>query len=257
MAGRLKAIQRWLARHGLIIQRAGTLDNYHYSPRAGRWLPADFDADWLQTIETVWDKTLTTPERLAALCAATEYVTSRCIQGAIVECGVWKGGSMMAVALTLNRLSHERDIYLYDTYGGMSRPSELDRDWTGKRVLDDWPYESEISGVGAVSVDEVRANLNSTGYPEHRLHFVPGLVETTIPDRAPSEIAILRLDTDWYESTKHELEHLFPRLVPGGILMIDDYGEFQGCKAAVDEYFAREPALLTRIDSAARLVVKL
>jgi hypothetical protein len=133
---------------------------------------------------------------------------------------------MMAVALTLKRLGQERD--LYDTYGGMSRPSEIDRYWTGRRILDDWQYESEISGVGAVSLDEVRANLISTRYPEHRLHFIPGLVETTIPDHAPEKIAILRLDTDWYESTKHELQHLYLRLVSGGIMIIDDYGEFSG-----------------------------
>jgi O-methyltransferase len=111
-------------------------------------------------------------------------------------------------------------------------------------------------GVGVVSLDEVRANLFSTGYPEHLLHFVPGMVETTIPDHAPDKIAILRLDTDWYASTKHELEQLYPRLVPGGIMIIDDYGEFHGCRAAVDEYFANEPVLLNRIDAASRLVVK-
>jgi O-methyltransferase len=256
MPDRTRAIQQWLAARGLILQRAGTFDNYRYSERVGRHLPADFDESSVQTIEAVWDLTLTTPERIASLCAATEYVTSRGIEGAIVECGVWKGGSMMAVALTLKRLNHERDIYLYDTYGGMSRPSEMDRYWTGRRILDDWNYEEEISGVGAVSLDEVRANLISTGYPEHRLHFVPGLVEKTIPDRAPDKIAILRLDTDWYESTKHELEHLYPRLVPGGVMIIDDYGEFQGSRAAVDEYFADEPVLLNRIDAASRLVVK-
>jgi O-methyltransferase len=256
MPHRFKTAQRWLAQRGLIVQRAGTFDNYHFSHSVGRHLPADFTSEWLAVIDAVWHKTLTTPERVAALCSATEYATARGIEGAIVECGVWKGGSMMAVALTLKRLGIDRELYLYDTYGGMSRPSERDRDRTGRRILDDWPYEDEISGVGAISLDEVKTNLSSTGYPERLLHFIPGLVEQTIPGQAPSQIAILRLDTDWYESTKHELEHLYPRLAPGGIMIIDDYGEFEGSRAAVDEYFAHEPVMLNRIDSAARLVVK-
>jgi hypothetical protein len=93
MASRSRAIQQWLARRGLILQRAWTFDNYRYSQRVGRHLPADFDDAWLGTIDAVWDQTLTTPEWIAALCAATEYVTSRGIEGAIAECGVWKAAA--------------------------------------------------------------------------------------------------------------------------------------------------------------------
>ena len=177
-------------------------------------------------------------------------------RGAIAECGVWKGGSMMAVALTLKRLNHQRDIYLYDTYGGMSRPSEMDRYWTGRRILERLdPRVRRFRASGPYRSTRC-ALICSIGYSQSHLHFVPGLVEKTIPDRAPEEIAILRLDTDWYESTKHELEHLYPRLVSGGIMIIDDYGEFQGSRAAVDDYFADAPGFLNRIDAASRLVVK-
>jgi len=88
--------------------------------------------------------------------------------------------------------------------------------------------------------------------------LVAGAVEDTLPDRAPMEIALLRLDTDWYASTKHELETLYPRLVSGGVLMLDDYGHWTGCRKAVDEYFAANaPApLLNRIDYTARVATK-
>ncbi len=80
----------------------------------------------------------------------------------------------------------------------------------------------------------------------------------TIPKNVPEKISILRLDTDWYESTKHELNNLFPRLVSGGILIIDDYGHFQGSKKAVDEYFEENKisSFLFRIDYTGRLFVK-
>ena len=80
--------------------------------------------------------------------------------------------------------------------------------------------------------------LHGTGYPPERIHFVRGPVEETLPAGAPDEIALLRLDTDWYESTRHELEHLYPRLAAGGVLLVDDYGHWEGARKAVDEYFA-------------------
>ena len=104
----------------------------------------------------------------------------------------------------------------------------------------------------------VRDYLLSSGYPEERLHFVAGRVEDTLPAQAPAEIALLRLDTDWYESTRHELVHLYPRLSEGGVLLVDDYGHWAGAKRAVDEYFATEapPLLLSRIDYTGRIGIK-
>ena len=91
-----------------------------------------------------------------------------------------------------------------------------------------------------------------------RVEFVQGRVENTLPAAAPPEIALLRLDTDWYESTRHELEHLYPRLVDGGVLIVDDYGYWQGARQAVDEYFGEtgEAILLNRIDDTGRIAVK-
>jgi hypothetical protein len=100
--------------------------------------------------------------------------------------------------------------------------------------------------------------MATTGYPETKVHYVRGKVEDTIPGTMPGEIAILRLDTDWYESTRHELVHLFPLLTRGGVLILDDYGHWQGARAAVDEYFDqyRQPILLNRIDETGRIAIK-
>ena len=108
------------------------------------------------------------------------------------------------------------------------------------------------------SLEEVQKNMSLTKYPTEKIHFVKGKVEDTIPDKAPEKIAILRLDTDWYESTKHELEYLFPRLIEGGILIIDDYGHFEGSRIAVDEYLEKNNIhdFLHRIDYTGRLLVK-
>jgi O-methyltransferase len=108
------------------------------------------------------------------------------------------------------------------------------------------------------SLDEVRKALALIEYPAERLHFVQGLVEETIPGEAPEQIAILRLDTDWEASTRHELEHLWPRLSPGGVLIIDDYGHWARARKAVDDYFAdRDDApLLVRVDYAGRVGVR-
>lgn len=100
--------------------------------------------------------------------------------------------------------------------------------------------------------------MKSTAYPMENVHLVKGKVEDTIPKILPSQIALLRLDTDWYESTRHELIHLYPNLVKNGVLIIDDYGHWRGSKQATDEYFdgfAPKP-FLQRVDYTGRLSIK-
>jgi hypothetical protein len=167
---------------------------------------------------------------------------------------------MMAAALTLLRLGGaDRELYLYDTFAGMPPPSEADTTRSGERAADllaHWDTDSHIWAIASLS--DVRTAVLSTRYPEQRIHFVEGLVEETLPAAAPEEIALLRLDTDWYQSTKHELEQLYPRLAPGGVLILDDYGHWQGARRAVDEYLAekRISLLLNRVDGTARIAVK-
>ncbi|MGH7940771.1 MAG: TylF/MycF/NovP-related O-methyltransferase [Limisphaerales bacterium] len=199
---------------------------------------------------------MTSLECMAALINAVTYVTQNRIPGDIAECGVWRGGSMMVVALTL--LAHgdqSRDLYLYDTFEGMSPPTDEDKSLDGISAAIQlernprWCY---------ASFEDVRANVLSTGYPEKKIHLIKGKVEDTIPQSSPPSLSLLRLDTDWYESTKHELEFLFPRLHSRGVLMIDDYGHWLGAKKAVDEYFAQHAGgvYLHRVDYTARILVR-
>ena len=222
-------------------------------------LPADYDDDLAATITRVRRHTMTSHQRLAALIDGVEHVVRAEVPGAVVECGVWKGGSMMAAALTLARLgATDRELYLFDTFeAGMTEPTHEDEDsaYDGYSLRAMWNRRKNWIGV---PVEEVRGGIASTGYPMDRVHLVEGPVESTLPDRAPERIALLRLDTDWYASTKHELEHLYPRLESGGLLVLDDYGHYAGARRAVDEYLAAlEPTLfLHRIDYTGRIAVK-
>jgi len=222
--------------------------------------PLDFEEADTELCRRVGPYTMTTPARIYALIRAVEYVSARELPGALVECGVWRGGSMMAVALTLLRLGiRDRDLYLFDTFSGMTEPTDEDVERSGKRAADLLVEENRDSDVWAIaSLDEVRGALFSVGYPQERIHFVQGPVEETLPTSAPDEIALLRLDTDWYSSTKHELVHLYPRLSSGGVLLLDDYGYWQGARRAVDEYISENDVhlLLNRIDNTARIAVK-
>jgi hypothetical protein len=205
--------------------------------------------------------TMTSPERVIALRDALGYVLDRGLAGDIVECGVWRGGSMMVVAQLLMQRGERRRLHLFDTFEGMSEPSALDISRygrTARELLDVTQRERGRSVWCIASEQDVRENLASTGYPESEVTLVKGKVEDTLPANAPARIALLRLDTDWYESTRHELECLYPRVVSGGVIIIDDYGYWQGARRAVDEFLERlQPRpLLTRIDNTGRLMIK-
>jgi hypothetical protein len=217
------------------------------------------DPEFFALYERVKPYTMTSIERLYAMHKAVEYVARAGLPGAIVECGVWRGGSMMMAALTLAALGKtDRDLFLFDTFAGHPRPNP-ERDlrehyefWLQRKRTD------QSSSWAEVTLEEVRGNVSSTGYPLDRIRFVKGIVQETIPAVAPEAIALLRLDTDWYDSTTHEMHHLYPRLVPGGVLIIDDYGEMPGQKQAVDEYCEQNGVklLLNRIDASGRIAVK-
>jgi len=232
------------------------LDIVHYPPR-DLVTPPDFRDDELEILRQVRPWTMTSPDRIYALIQAVRYISANHIPGALVECGVWKGGSMAAIARTLLQLQDvRRDLYLFDTFEGMPEPTTKDIDYSGKHAAEVLKEDSG-SRCADAPLERVKEVLYGTGYPRERIHFVRGKVEETIPASAPDSISLLRLDTDWYESTRHELIHLFPRLSNGAVLIIDDYGFWKGCRKAVDEYFSehRIPLLLNRIDNAGRIAV--
>lgn len=252
MVNLLKNTMKWL------------LGRYGYEVVKSFESQADFGSGDLETIRSVKPYTMTSPQMVYGLIQAVKYVVKNDIPGALVECGVWRGGSMMAVAKTLLNLNRsDRDLWLFDTFEGMTEPSHRDLRRDGVKASDLWE-KSEVgedsSDWARCSLDEVKDVIYDTGYVKERIHFVRGKVEDTIPDNAPDVVSLLRLDTDWYESTKHELIHLFPRLSRGGVIIIDDYGYWQGSREAVDEYVSQNniQLLLHRIDnSAGRFGVKI
>ena len=228
-------------------------------------LPKDYDPQTQEIWRAVSDRTMTHHNKIQFLVEAVRYAERTRLPGAFVECGVWRGGSMLAVARTLLQLGvTDRDLYLFDTFTGMTEPTERD-----VRINEGKHAEVFLNAKGPgpmawsrperfiATLDDVKQGFAEIDYPAERVHYVQGKVEETVPQQAPQDIAILRLDTDWYESTKHELAHLYDRLVPGGVLILDDYGTWQGSKEATDEFLDEtgEPLLLTRVHRS-RVAVK-
>jgi O-methyltransferase len=228
---------------------------------------ADIPNETVSIYRQVEPFTMTSLERIAGLVDATKYVVEANISGSIVECGVWRGGSSMCMALAQLRTSRTpREMYLFDTFEGMPDPSDADIDYLNRvasemliqqrRLTFDQRKQSVLLAYSPL--DEVQRNMEATRYPTHLIHYVKGRVEQTIPSQAPANVSLLRLDTDWYESTKHELLHMWPRVSPGGIVIIDDYGHWRGSRRATDEYFDEIGlrVMLHRMDYTGRMIQK-
>jgi len=248
--------ERVAAKFKSLVREGLAASGYEVRPLIPRDIPVE-NRDLFRELRAY---TLTSPERFSATCDAVRYVARASVPGAVVECGVWAGGGMMAAARILMAQGDvSRDLYLFDTFEGMSEPSELDLDASGRDA------ENHLDGVQPaadnaycyVALEQVERNMQLVGYPSARVHFIKGPVEETVPASAPPAIAVLRLDTDWYESTKHELDHLVPRMSPGGVLLIDDYGHWQGARRAVDEWLNEQPTplLMARTDNTGRLIL--
>lgn len=196
------------------------------------------------------------PERMRALIAALRTIERDHVPGDVVECGVFKGASIIVARL----VAPSRLCWLYDTFTGMTEPGEFDTKRSGAKAIDSYRYKEERGERWAASsVEDVKEYLRQTHtLDEQRLRFVVGDVSRTLldPVNLPDAIALLRLDTDWYESTKIELEVLYPRLSAGGILIVDDYGHWLGARKAVDEYLGVTAKQLTMIDYTAAMMAK-
>ena len=169
---------------------------------------------------------------------------------------------MIAALTLLKNGDTSRRLWLYDTYAGMPEPGDQDvKAFDGLKASEVWneTQRGDINLWHYSPLEEVEANLYSTGYPKEMISFVKGMVEDTIPDSAPDQIALLRLDTDFYQSTYHELNHLFPRLSKHGLLIIDDYGSWTGSREATDRYLEENniPVFLHRIDEGARIALNI
>ncbi|MEQ8714143.1 MAG: TylF/MycF/NovP-related O-methyltransferase [Cyclobacteriaceae bacterium] len=227
-----------------------------------RYLDIKDNVDFLNIYESCKMFTMTSIERMYTLYEATNFIIGKGLKGDFVECGVWKGGSAMMIAhLLVKNDIHDQKIFLYDTFEGMPRPSDSDvspRGFSALNFFNEVSTGNDSSTWCLATLDEVRENLLSTGIGTDQLIFVKGKVEETIPDNLPkNSVSLLRLDTDWYSSTKHELVHLYPLLEEGGALIIDDFGAWEGAKKAVVEYFDSSKSIyLNRIDNTGRIGIK-
>jgi tetratricopeptide (TPR) repeat protein len=237
------------------LEQAAAID-----PRRPVPLPDVVDKDFYAILAKAWPHSMSSVygfvESFHSLYQSVHYVVRRGIPGAFVECGCYAGGMSLLAALTfLQRGDTSRHLYLFDTFEGMPPPSAED----GEAVVHSY-NRNTVDGQtwSKIDIERVRAVMASSGYPLDKIHLFKGLIEDSIPKFAPETVAILRLDTDFYGSTKHELTHLYPRLSLGGIAIFDDYGYLPGAKRAVDEYFAsmEQPVLLHRINFAVRTAIK-
>lgn len=226
-------------------------------------IPLDISSESGNIIRKVFPFTMTSPERIHALGQSIKYVVRSNIQGDFVQCGVWRGGGAMAMAYKLCELGvTSRRIFLYDTFTGMSEPSERDIEALSSKPAKSYWLEQQSAGYNKwcyAPQELVEKNLRETGYPVENFVFIKGKVEDTIPKHLPDRISVLYLDTDWYESTYHELSFLYPRLSKFGVLIIDDYGHWRGARDAVDQFFEEHniTPLINRIDYTGRLIIKL
>jgi O-methyltransferase len=231
---------------------------------AQKRFPVEIDESDRDVFRYVREKRLSTStdERLFATIMACRYVVEREIAGDFVECGVWRGGNSIIAAHVFRNLHSSKYVWLFDTFAGMTAPTDADVNYRGERAEEKFPTtrKGDHSDWCYSPIEEVQSNFKAIGIPAERLKFVKGDVTKTLtaPETLPAAISVLRLDTDWYESTRVELEMLYPRLSPGGILIIDDYGHWGGARKAVEEYFSqRKRPFLQYIDQTARIGVKL
>jgi hypothetical protein len=235
---------------------------YRLSRLEPKGYPVEFDARDKEIVSyvSVNNLSMTSFERLYGTLMACRHVCEFGIEGDFVECGVWRGGNALIAADVFSRFAPGRKTYLFDTFAGMTEPTDADVSGGVKakeRYLQS--LKDDYSDWCYASLDEVKAGFQARGLLSQAV-FVRGDVLKTLKnaENLAESISVLRLDTDWYESTKMELEILYPRLQIGGVLIVDDYGYWGGAKKAVDEYFMKYPKpFLQYVDHTGRMGVKL
>lgn len=189
--------------------------------------------------------------------------TSENIPGDFVECGVWRGGNGILAKKVFEHLGSNKNVWMFDTFEGMTAPTSVDVAAKTQLSAEGHFLDSQKDTHNEwcfASLDDVQKNCADAGLNVNSFKFIKGDVCETLktPKNIPAEISVLRLDTDWYESTKAELEVLYPRLSDKGVLIIDDYGHWEGAKKAVDEYFSSQDykPLFNVIDRTGRSAIK-
>ena len=249
-----RVIDHTARRFGIKISRVGSESNR---------LPIEATPEEIELIVSLRPYTMTSAERVWSLLHSVRYVVDEGIPGDFVECGVWRGGSVMAMAHQLSQMNvSDRRIWLYDTFAGMTDPTVEDVEAVSGTPAAQMLASTAVGDGNNVwciaGRSDVESNVASTPYPNEMFTFVEGDVAVTLRESVPESIALLRLDTDWYESTRLGLEVLYPRLAVGGVCILDDYGHWQGARKAVDDYFAAQSyrPFMHPIDFSGRLFIK-
>lgn len=206
--------------------------------------------------ELVKPHTMTTLPRINCLYDSLEYIRINNIKGDFVECGVWQGGNILGMCHYLNHHQMlDKKVWAYDTFKGMTQPEDVDIDKDNRFAKDIF---HEPLFFCESSLEEVTYNVSKSSLPKENIEYIVGdVIETlNIKKNLPNEISLLRLDTDWYKSTKKELDILYPRLSNNGVLIVDDYGHWKGAKKAVDEYFHNLDINMEQIDYTAIRIIK-
>ena len=217
----------------------------------------EIDEENKSLIESIGEHSLTPLIRRWTLIKSLHYINKKKLIGDIVECGIWRGGNLFLAKKIQDKYPKElkRKLYGFDTFEGMPKPSFYD----GVKINEVYKnFKNKNEPWTKASLEDVKNSTNLFFSDVDDFYFIKGMVEDTLKDKKnlPNKISLLRLDTDLYESTKIELNILYPLLVENGILIIDDYGDFPGCRKAVDEYFLDKNVLMTSVDKSCRLIVK-
>ena len=216
-----------------------------------------------ELFDIISEYTMTSHERIFALMKSINFVKHNNVDGDFVECGVWRGGNLILFQKFVEKYNLSKKIYAYDTFEGMSEPDKIDETFKGESSKDllNKLYKKKVDRkknilIADCSIEQVQENFKKFSN-KNNLICVKGPVEKTldIKENLPNKISILRLDTDWYSSTKKELEVLFPLLEKNGILIIDDYGFWKGARKAVDEYFENKNVTMFKIDFTGRMII--
>jgi hypothetical protein len=225
----------------------------------------ELNPDEMNFLRSVFNKhlTMTSFESLCTLAITCKHISKSNISGSFVEAGVWRGGSSIVAK---KFLKGEREFFLYDTFAGMTEPSIHDFRVGGSNYsssLEKWKSgqaENHNDWVFA-SLEEVQKNFDGFGLLDDSIVFHKGDVREALNEmQLPWEIVLLRLDTDFYDSTLIELQTLYPKLAKGGILILDDYGHWDGARLAVDEFFSAQtnatPLMIPIAGGGGRLIIK-
>jgi O-methyltransferase len=224
---------------------------------------AEISEDELLILNNIKDYTMTSVPSQWSLIQSIKHIVRNNVEGDFVECGIFRGGNIIIMSQFLDNFKLKKNIYAYDTFEGMPLPGNEDLDLRGNnsivKFLELKNNQNEGSKWCYCDINVVKNNIKKFNEEYlKKINFVKGKVEETLLDarNLPKKISLLRLDTDFYSSTKTELNILYPLLQKKGVLIIDDYGHFKGAKKAVDEFFDINRIWLHRVDYSTRIYIK-